>query len=540
MRLVAEAAEGTEIFVIDSNFRRVHSALNDLDIQLPPGLYTVKFKRGVSVAEVDADLLPGSPPVNVQSPIAGLSFASAAPMEYTFTSHEHHQISAETISRRAPESVGQGTGSRLFVFVRDIGESRSGNPCEGLTLHNRMGRKIIEFSKIGETDRNPDRSSAAWCGCNVELAPGFYRLRAPRHRMPDIEQSLILVKGWQLQVFLLRNGWMPAAAFEDPVRPRRKEGVIDLGDAAIFMARNGQGYEAGSPALRLTELARQGLGSGRVPVTADDLRQITMGKFENPMLGLYGAHLLLPLLTGEQSGRRRYSPHVDIRKDTSVVQRVLGVLPDGIAGPLTRAKLRELIERVVGDLDGLLGLHPDVNALHHELEHISGSGKTTALPMIRRSWDTLVRLDPQYSNARAGTIIARMADRIWGKSPWLVWQVPPAASRTIALRPERCDHILSNLADAILDTQQLEKSIRRSDLSSMEESILRYTLLNTEASTSGDRIEYDARRLQVGGSMEAAVLDTAQLLGLPVETLERNLKSALTKLDTAIQHRRKR
>jgi len=33
-----------------------------METDLPPGLYTVKFKRGGALAEVDADLLPGSWP----------------------------------------------------------------------------------------------------------------------------------------------------------------------------------------------------------------------------------------------------------------------------------------------------------------------------------------------------------------------------------------------------------------------------------------------------------------------------------------------
>ena len=116
VRLIAEAQEGTEIFVIDGAFRRIAAGLKHMEAELCPGLYTVKFKRGNALGQVDADLLPGSGPVRVQSPGAAMDFASAAPMAQTDTSHEHHQTAAAHLSRTNPVAMGHGQGGRLFVF----------------------------------------------------------------------------------------------------------------------------------------------------------------------------------------------------------------------------------------------------------------------------------------------------------------------------------------------------------------------------------------------------------------------------------------
>jgi len=247
VRLIASANEGTEIFVIDGRFRRVASALNRLETNLPPGLYTVKFKRGSALTEVDADLLPGAGSVEIRAPAGELAFDSAAPMEQTMTSHEYHQAAAAGISRMDPVKIGEGQAGRLLLFVRDIGADGMGNPAEGLALHDSRGRKVIDFAAFGETGHSQDTSEAAWYGCNFELTPGFYRLRVSRGGMPGLEQSLILVKDWQLQVFLVRNPRVPpgSAGFAGQARPL--EETVNPAEGAIFMAGSDRGLSpAGS------------------------------------------------------------------------------------------------------------------------------------------------------------------------------------------------------------------------------------------------------------------------------------------------------
>jgi hypothetical protein len=541
VRLVASAEDGTEIFVIDGRFRRVASALNRMETALPPGLYTVKFKRGSALAEVDTDLLPGSGLVEVRAPEDELAFDSAAPMGQTTTSHEYHQAAAARISRTDPVKIGEGQSGRLLLFVRDIGADGIGRLAEGITLHDLRGRKVIDFAAFGETGHRQDTSGAAWYGCNFELSPGFYRLRVSREGMPGLEQSLILVKDWQLQVFLVRNPWLPAVSADISGQPHASRENVNLAEGTVFMARPDHGFDPWDPSVRLTELARQGLVTGRIPVTDQDLVQMLVGKFENPMLGLFGAHLLMPLLALGSSTALQRPTDPEILKGNRAIQSVLSVSADGIVGPRTRQRLRQLLEEVVGNLGRMLGEHPDVRALHSELVG-DGSGRAVTKgdgppPMLRRSWETLVRSDPFYRQAKAGSILERIADRIWGPGPWLVWEVPPAASRTRDFNPGTFGKLLSIIGDSAAETGELAQAMGKAGLNLMEESLVMNSLKQVEIS-SLRKITADVPTTGTdASSLEETTPETAKLMGIPVMTLKRNLASAMAKIDAAVESR---
>lgn len=539
VRLIAEADEGTEIFVIDGGFRRVASALKRMDADFPPGLYTVKFKRGGTLAEVDADLMPGSGPVEVHAPEMALSFASAAPMEQTITSHEYQQAAAADISRMDPKQISRGRGSWLFLFIRDLGVNRIGNPAEKMTLHDLRGREVIDFSRLGETGHDQDASGATWYGCNIELAPGFYRLRVARHGLPGLEQSLILVKDWQLQVFLVRDPWLSAVSPNISGQTIASEVIVNLSAGSIFMVRPGHGFDPQDPSVRLTELARQGLTTGRIPLNKEDLMQMFGGKFENPMLGLFAAHLLLPLLEIKSSMTfQRPLDHEMLKRNISI-QMVLGGTIDGIVGPHTRQRLRQLLEEVAGNLEGLLGKHPDVRAIRKELsgnENIStGHEKSGPPPMLRRSWEALLRLDPGYSLAKAGSIIERIADRIWSAGPWLVWEVPPAASKKKNFDPVRFKELISDIRERMSTAGKFEQEFGKAGLSPIEESLMMHSLKQagvfsySKAETS---VQPPVSGLTPSKKTKQSM---AKLLSIPVMTLERNLVSAMAKIDAAVE-----
>ena len=538
-RLIAEADEGTEIFVIDGSFRRVTSALKRMETDLSPGLYTVKFKRGGALVEVDADLLPGSGPVLVKAPMLKLAFASAAPMDQTITSHEYHQEAAARMSRTDPMPIDRGRGARLFLFVRDIGVDGIGNPAEKVTLHDPKGRQVIDFGSFGEIGHEQDTSAAAWYGCNFELAPGFYRLRVTdRSGMPSIEQSLILVKDWQLQVFLVRDRRQTAVSPRTSGQTHASEATVDLAAGSIFMARPDRGFDPWDPSGRLTELARQGLKSGRIPVTEEDFRKMLAGKFENPMLGLFGAHLLIPLVAKESSLPLLRPSDPEILRRNRAIQLVLGITADGIVGPRTRQKLHELLEEVIGNLDSMLGNHPDVRAIRNEL----GYGNTAARkernsppPMLQRSWEILVGSDPEYILAMAGSFLERIADRTWGTGPWFVWQVPPAVSRRKSFDYGRFRQLALHIGDTVAEPGKIEHALGEAGLNPVEESLVINSLKQAGL--------FSSRRAAaivppVEKETSSSLETTARFLGIPVMTLERNLASAMAKIDNAVESKK--
>jgi hypothetical protein len=529
VQLIARADEGTEIFVIDGGFRRVATAIGHMETDLLPGLYTVKFKRGSALAQVDADLFPGSGPVRVQAPGETLKFTSAAPMEQTLTSHEYHQAAAADMSRKTPQRVGPGKGSRLFLFVRDIGVDGIGNPAENMTLHDLRGRKVADFAALGETQYGHDRASAAWYGCHLELSPGFYRLRAPGGDRPGLEQALVLASDWQLQVFVVRR----QKTGSDVQHPGE---TVDLAAGTLFMARPGLGFNPGDPSVQFTELARQGLTSGRIPVTGNDLMQMFAGKFENPMLGLFGAHLLMPLLAGGSQPRLIRPSDPEILKENRAIQLVLGIAADGMLGPETHQRLRQLLDEVTRNLERMLGNHPDVYALRKALagdqRQASSFQESIMPPMLRRSWDTLMRMDPRYAHAKAGSFAERIADRLWGGGPWLVWRVPPAAARPSGVGRERFGQIFSHAAAIADDTEKLDHLLEKAGLNAVQESIVRNSL--KEAASLSQKTPAGLASFETGSvPLEMAARETAKHLGFPVMTVKRNLASAMARIGAA-------
>src|SRR5205807_6138688 len=92
--------------------------------------------------------------------------------EGTETSHEYHRDPAEKLSRRIDKNLG--SGSQLFVFVRDQQRNLTGDPVESLKLLDAKGSILASLVEVGEGETaNPDES---WHGCNFELDPGTYLL----------------------------------------------------------------------------------------------------------------------------------------------------------------------------------------------------------------------------------------------------------------------------------------------------------------------------------------------------------------------------
>ncbi len=98
---------------------------------------------------------------------------------------------------------------------------------------------------------------------------------------------MILTPGWQTQVFMGRKGWGGTS------RRRR----ASLPDASVSMARPGSGF---SREVRFTELARIALLDRRPVLSEADVVSMVYGKFENPMLGLYSANILLDWLATDR------------------------------------------------------------------------------------------------------------------------------------------------------------------------------------------------------------------------------------------------
>ena len=379
--------EATEIFILDGNNELVNRAVgNQAQFKLPQGMYTVKVKSGDTqqkkLINLDEDQTVEFEPA---------AFNSPAPLEGTGKTHEFHIGNAAAHSKQKNKELGEG--SELYVFVRDwTTETRPGKisaaktvkqPANGLTIRNLAGEILID---VVSDDFPGEKGWDPWKACNVALDPGTYLLTLKKPNGDLMQQTVTTCKGWQTQVFLLLKDYG-----KGPDSRR-----ADLANASIYMAKLGLGFNPKkdtdeNATARLTELARRGLVNNRRVLTEKTLREVLNSKFENPMLGIMGGHLLL--LEGKKVNE-------------------------------------DLLRVVVDNLRRMLGVnHPDVEALAIRAGIKSGYS-FDAPPMLLSSWSILLRASANNpAIIPTDSLANEVADALWGGSPWLLWTLPARITR---------------------------------------------------------------------------------------------------------------
>ncbi len=298
--LIVDAGHpAVRIEVLDAGYQVRVSGYGKIEEDLPTGFYTVQYKAADAMQERNITLRPNEPPLIIDEP-PDLPFASAAPLEFTSTSNDYQQSHAQRLSTAPP--FERGSGSQLFIFVRDVDPGGQTHPAKGLSLHALSGEPIVQLDEVIEFGRS--RQKARWGGRNIAVDPGLYRLRLALPKGKAIEMILPACPGWQSQIFLLRQGGDSTVGGKT---------VLDLPNATQLMARFYQDYnegfnprnymsmqkqvhplEAGED-LRLVELARQALARGYRGIGSSDLDAMLRGKWHDPLLGILGLHLLLQL-----------------------------------------------------------------------------------------------------------------------------------------------------------------------------------------------------------------------------------------------------
>lgn len=401
----------TEIMVLDSTFRPLERQMNHVVLKLPPGLYKIQFRTGGFLQEIHQALEPGSTEVRVEAP--WLLFDSPVPLANTRLAQAEHLAAAETTSQDGQVHVQLGSGSQLFVFTRDAEVVGLDHPATGLTLHDIEGQLLVHLRREGVGGA---AGRKAWAACHISLAPGAYRLRVDAGLEGVFEQIVVTCAGWQTQVFLLRTRF--GVRDTTPVRP-------DLSNASILLERQGRGFQARDPEVRLTELTRLAL-SVRQPYLSHiiDLNHHLLKKTsDHPMLGLLIAHSWL---------LNHASEHTWIG-----------------------AHRRRLLALALY-LQRLIPNHPDVDALRLELglePPETFTGRYTSPPMLRGSWSLIVeRTKTHPALIPAQSLSSRIARDLWGNSPWLIWQhAADVASRT---SPRSVPFALSMLGPASMRSSE--------------------------------------------------------------------------------------
>jgi hypothetical protein len=388
---VSTSDSQSEILVLDARGRPVQRAFGPKQtFELERGIYRVKVLTGTESQEKSVVLTETR-----REPLwfEQVAFASPAPLVGTSTSHEYHMEAANRESKVT--HVADGTGSSLFFLVRDWTPTATwnphglhrvmGNPAEGLSLYSISAageRKICDLARSGTTNAWGD----PWAACTIDVTPGVYELRLELPGGETLRQSFVASPNWQTQSFVFMR------AYPSDNGPQWR---ADLSRTSVLLSAT-RGFSPNESMLRTAELARVTLatkgpserGQENRRLMPDEMRLLLRGKFENPILGIYGAHLLL------------------------------------LEGSVDVGLLRE----VVRNLRGMLGLkHPDVEALA-----LRADGEPHPLPfehppMLSRSWSLIVGASVAEPGLVTESLTERNTGKVWAEGPWLIWRSSPKA-----------------------------------------------------------------------------------------------------------------
>lgn len=430
--------EGTRIEVLDPNLQPITLPHNtgETRIEVPPGVYAVRFRRGLAITEKLALVGQDVGDVSVtldeaEEPV----FGTAAPVLQAGEAPSPQQRAAESLSLSAPHVIGAPSvdNGRLLLFVREFDPSKL-RLATGITLHQVTGEELARIDDIATSNLDE-----GWTGVHLSLAAGAYRIRR-QFAANAFEQIVHVRHEWQTQYFA------KALASEDG-------GLADFALLAVMMAHEMVGFDGSKRDGRFTEAALRALRE-RSAISGPMSESLLQGKFDNPLLGVMGGLLQL---------RRK---DVDLDGLRQVVENLLwlvGPSPDVLAiglGMLTRdPALRNdtgFRERIC--IPGILEMPPYFS---ESWRHICDASQ----------WDpSLIPVD---------SLSARAAASITQASPWFRWRVtpdtspPPADPRII-----KSGGLLGTVADGFLASL----GIASKSIESLTAEVLSKALLTIQAS----------------------------------------------------------
>lgn len=365
-RLTISASDKTaEITVLDARQNSVLTGLGSVNATLPAGLYEMRTRLGPAMRDKVISLASDQSLFISED---DFQFPTPVPLVNTVRTRDYHQKAAVEASRMTP--VDLGSGATILIFARDwsADENTIGNPLLGLTLHDAAGKRVLDLTDGADFRQTGDVSA----GNLVSVNPGAYRLRLTLADSTASERMIVAVAGWQTRIFMFR---------QDQGGDRR----ADLAGGAVVMAREGYMFNPTGKGERVAVLARYALVQRR-PVADAVFHELFDLKFDDPILGLLAAHLLL--------------------RDE----------PDQ----------RDFLDEVMTNLRSMLGPdHPDVMALNlRAMATVPADMALRTPPMLRASWDIVTAA----SVARPELIpdddlFDSVQSAIEPSLPWLIWQV---------------------------------------------------------------------------------------------------------------------
>lgn len=494
---VSATEPAAEVMIIGSDLRRLRSDVGRLNSRLEPGLYKLKWVVGSAVEErlIEVPEILPSGLERLEFTQEPLAFASAAPLAGTSTFDEAQAEVARAESRNVHRKSGKG--SQIFLFVRDSKFTRDATSAKPWAKVSLQG-----FSHLaGPAHWRPEIA----CAClSVEVDEGSYVLSVDTSVWGTLQMSVYAAEGWQTQVFLDLRDFQrtdSARSFES----RR----ADLDRASVFMARlvpnsDGKprgGFDPESPALRTSELLRQGIERRRPLLRSgsplrQEVKELLAREAPDPMVGIYALHLLLQEGSGdtEWSGpirKRLHELKLDNHPDLRAAELVLEGLSD----------------------------HPDLRAAELVPKGSSKDDTFERPPMLLQSWQRIVEASVRKIDlVPAGFLAFDISTQIVRGGAWLIWREKGSSGIRRQNRRARQGRQPFHV-DLLEGLEVLAKGIPREGraLGYLAESVLSAIETETSARQRPSAPEDLARRL-VGR------------LGLPAAFLEDQVSEILRKL----------
>lgn len=373
----------TRLTLFDGDDRQVAQSQGVLELGLVPGLYVVRAERAGSFHE---ELIRhvGETRKELGSP----KRFSAVPTSDVHVTDPEDVTRAEHWSKKEttdPIGTGSEASGRLFLYIREHSAYRPvavrpSSVAETLSLHRLDGRLVTQLpSTVLETGPN-------WAVFNAKVPPGLYVLRRNDDRPRTM--AIWVYANWTTQVFMLHSG-----------QP-------DFASTSILLAEVEEGFSADDHIARITDTAVQGLVNMRATVPKDDVTDLLLGKFRNPMFGLLGAHLAL----------RTERPFLDLSQVISNLERLIGDVPDvrALRIALARDRGESIDEEPFTEPPGLdAGFQAIVDATSDWPELVPPESPLGQIALHRLSDSTWTSWEPYFHDK----YFSRIQEPIEGETP---------------------------------------------------------------------------------------------------------------------------
>lgn len=367
--LSVQAADGTELCVLDGNQKIVQRGYSGLSVSLEHGIYKVQAQVGSTSLE-ELVVLREDRLLNLTVPIV-----TAAPLTEAAPECQPFREGARISSRLYQPAAGGGASLFLYVRWDRWRDSRQQSPANGLQLESDDGEVLLDLEKQANVDETRN-----WAAARINVNPGAYRIG---DGSAGGQQQIVVARSkWETQVFLRRVGPESNAAIDaDSTTILMKPFTVNVAE------EHTPGFDPDDWQAHRVETARLALKHGRQTLSAKSIVELLDGEVTDPIWGLFGGYLLLE-------------------------------------GGFSKDRLGNLVSK----LRDLLGPdHPDVEGLALAAGMGDDQFVLSTLPMLRRSWlSILVATLDRHEMVPAGSMAEQSADRCLAREPWLLWENPAA------------------------------------------------------------------------------------------------------------------